>query len=154
TRDIQLGKLTLYQLSYARSSVANIVKAIPRGNDMGSAGQSCSLALASRRHPERIAGRGSMSGLVRALHYTAALAVGIALAQPLAAATYLPISDAELAQRSPVIVWARVQSQRVVLEAIDSRQMAMTILTFERLETIKGRLSADVFSVRLAGGRA
>jgi hypothetical protein len=95
-----------------------------------------------------------MSGLVRALRITAALAAGVALASPLAAATYLPISDGELARRSPVIVQARVHSQAITLETIDRRQMAMTIVTFERLETIKGRLSADAFNVRLAGGRA
>jgi hypothetical protein len=95
-----------------------------------------------------------MSGLVRALRYTGALAIGVALAEPLAAATYLPISDGELARRSPVIARARVDSQAVILEAIDGRRMAMTMVTLERLETIKGRLSADAFSVRLPGGRA
>jgi hypothetical protein len=75
------------------------------------------------------------------------------LAQPLVAATYLPLSDADLAGRSPIIVRARVDSVAVRLERIDNREMPMTVVSFLRLETLKGRLSDDTFRVRLPGGR-
>jgi hypothetical protein len=75
------------------------------------------------------------------------------LAAPLDAATYLPISDADLARRSPVIARAQVDSVAVRLEKINGRDTPMTIVTFERLETIKGRLSEETFQVRLPGGR-
>ena len=71
----------------------------------------------------------------------------------LSAATYLPLSDADLARRSPEIVRARVDSQTVGLERVNGKDIPVTIVTFERLETLKGRIPTQRFRVRLPGGR-
>ena len=94
-----------------------------------------------------------MRGLVRALRYTAAFAAGAALAVPLAAATYLPISDAELTQRSPVVVRAHVDSVTARLETLGGKQLPMTVVALEALEVLRGRLSESSFRLILSGGR-
>jgi hypothetical protein len=74
------------------------------------------------------------------------------LAAPLDAATYLPISDADLVRRSPIVVRAQVEAVAVRLEVVSGRQMPMTIVTLQPLESIKGR-TGETFQVRLPGGR-
>ncbi len=70
----------------------------------------------------------------------------------LQAATYLPGPDVDLARRAPLVVRAFVVSQESRLENLDGQLRPFTYVTLERAETIKGALSADTFSVRLAGG--
>ena len=74
-----------------------------------------------------------------------------ALAAPLYGATYLPMSDADLAAGAPVIVRATAVSREVRLETI-SGEARPTIVTFQRDEAIRGEVG-ETFSVRLPGGR-
>jgi len=68
-------------------------------------------------------------------------------------ATYLPISDAELAGRSPVIVRARVVSTAVRVDTLEGSDRPFTIVTLEVLETIKGGVAGSTMELRLPGGR-
>ena len=70
------------------------------------------------------------------------------------AATYLPISDAELALRSPVIVRGRVLDQTARLERIDGKDLPFTITTVQVLETLKGHVAGGTVRLRLPGGRS
>ena len=81
----------------------------------------------------------------------AALAVFV-LAAPLRAATYLPMSDADLAAGAPVIVRATAVSREVRLETVSGESRPFTIVTFQRNEAIRGEIG-ETFSVRLPGGR-
>lgn len=74
-------------------------------------------------------------------------------AAPLTAATYLPLSDADLARRSPVIVRARVVSTEARLDTIGEDEFPFTYAYLEPLELVKGRLRGESFQVRLPGGR-
>ena len=69
------------------------------------------------------------------------------------AATYLPLSDEELARRSPVIVRARVIAQETRLETVDGSDTAVTVTRFQPLEVIKGRDRIRDVSDRAAGRR-
>jgi hypothetical protein len=90
------------------------------------------------------------SGLFR----RAALSVwAILLTGPVFAATYLPISDSELAQRSPVVVRAHVDSVAMRLETLAGRRLPMTVVSLEALEILRGRLSDSNFRLILSGGR-
>ncbi len=71
--------------------------------------------------------------------------------QGLRAATYLPLSDVDLARSSPVIVRARVLDQRVALETLRGVDHPFTITTFSTLEALKGSVP-DLFELRLPGG--
>ncbi|MDQ2977865.1 MAG: PKD domain-containing protein [Acidobacteriota bacterium] len=75
---------------------------------------------------------------------------------PLRAATYLPLSDADLAEKSPVIVRAQVLSQQVVHRAVtaDGAEALFTVTTLRVLESLKGSdlLPGDSFSLELPGG--
>jgi PKD repeat protein len=73
----------------------------------------------------------------------------VALAQ---GATYLPISDAELADRSPVIVRAQVLDVSMVLEKLNGIDTPFTIVKLEVLEQIKGAVGSTM-QLRLPGGR-
>jgi PKD repeat protein len=68
-------------------------------------------------------------------------------------ATYLPISDAELASQSPVIVRARVVGTAVRVETLEGSDRPFTIVTLEVLETIKGEVAGSTLELRLPGGR-
>ncbi len=68
------------------------------------------------------------------------------------AATYLPMSDADLAAASPVIVRATVVSRTFRLENVGVADVPFTLVTLQRLETLKGSIGAT-FDVRLAGGK-
>jgi hypothetical protein len=70
------------------------------------------------------------------------------------AATYLPLSDEELARRSPVIVRARVVAQETRVETVDGTGNAVTVTHFRPLEVLKGRISSDDFRIELPGGVA
>ena len=81
----------------------------------------------------------------------AALAVFV-LAAPARAATYLPMSDADLAAAAPVIVRATAVSREVRLETVSGEALPFTIVTFQRNEAIRGEIG-ETFSVCLPGGR-
>jgi PKD repeat protein len=68
------------------------------------------------------------------------------------AASYLPLPDADLARRSPLIVRAEVLSQETRLESEGDRELVCTLTTFRVLETLKGRLSSGTVRVELPGG--
>ncbi len=70
------------------------------------------------------------------------------------AATYLPLSDEELARRSPVIVRARVIAQATRLETVDGREAAVTVTRFQPLEVFKGQIASETFQIELPGGVA
>jgi hypothetical protein len=81
--------------------------------------------------------------------------IGIStLAAGARAATYLPLSDEELARRSPVIVRARVVAQETRVETGDGTGTAVTVTHFRPLEVLKGRISSDTFRIELPGGVA
>ncbi|HEX4438590.1 MAG TPA: hypothetical protein VH854_00880, partial [Thermoanaerobaculia bacterium] len=82
----------------------------------------------------------------------AAVAFAASLAMPLRAATYLPMSDGDLAAAAPVIVRATPVSQQVRLETIGGQQLPFTIVTLQRVESLRGTI-AESFSLRLPGGR-
>ncbi len=73
-------------------------------------------------------------------------------ALPLSAATYLPMSDADLAAAAPLIVRATVVSSTWRLERIGGEDRPFTLVTLQRLETLKGTIG-ETFDVRLAGGK-
>ena len=79
-------------------------------------------------------------------------ALAILLAGSVRAATYLPISDAELAARSPVIVHAQVLEVSVALESLDGSDHPFTYVTLHVLEAIKGPVSGPTIRLRLPGG--
>jgi PKD repeat protein len=68
-------------------------------------------------------------------------------------ATYLPISDAELAGRTPVIVRAQVLDISVGLETLFGSQRPFTYVTLQVLERIKGPVSSATIRLRLPGGQ-
>ena len=70
----------------------------------------------------------------------------------LGAATYLPISDAELARKAPVIVRASVVARETLLEWHKGESLPFTIVTLQRLESLKGS-APETLTLRLAGGR-
>ncbi len=70
------------------------------------------------------------------------------------AATYLPLSDEDLARRSPVIVRARVLGQETRVETVDGSDTAVTVTRFQPLEVIKGEIGSDTFRIELPGGAA
>ncbi|MEX0878667.1 MAG: PKD domain-containing protein [Thermoanaerobaculia bacterium] len=86
---------------------------------------------------------------LRLLLLTLALVIA---AFPLPAATYLPMSDADLAAAAPVIVRATVVSSTWRLERIGGEDRPFTLVTLQRLETLKGAIG-ETFDVRLAGGK-
>jgi PKD repeat protein len=78
--------------------------------------------------------------------------VAAALAAPLRAATYLPMSDADLAAGAPVIVRASVVSTEVRVEIVGGRELPFTIVTLRRIEALRGSVG-ETFALRLPGGR-
>jgi PKD repeat protein len=88
--------------------------------------------------------------LVRAGLAAAFLVTG--LVGTLSGATYLPMSDADLAAGAPVIVRATVVSRTVRVDSVSGRDLPFTIVTLQRDEALRGSIG-DTFDVRLAGGR-
>ena len=68
------------------------------------------------------------------------------------AATYLPMSDTDLAREAPMIARASVVSTSVGLEPIAGVESPVTLVTLRLTEAIKGS-PGDTFVVRLPGGR-
>ncbi len=82
------------------------------------------------------------------------LAISILAAGAAGAATYLPLSDEELAARSPLIVRARVLGQETRVATVDGADTAVTVTRFRTLEVIKGEIASETFRVELPGGVA
>ncbi len=93
-----------------------------------------------------------MNSVSRSFPLLLALAGISTLAGAARAATYLPLSDEELARRAPVIVRARVVAQETRVETVDGRDTAMTVTRFQPLEVIKGRIASETFEIELPGG--
>ena len=90
---------------------------------------------------------------MRPKHLLLAFALAAAaLAAPLRAATYLPMSDADLAAGAPVIVRATVVSRAVRVESVSGQDLPFTIVTLRRVEALRGSIG-ETFGVRLPGGR-
>lgn len=70
----------------------------------------------------------------------------------LGAATYLPMSDADLAGQAPVIVRASVVARQTGLETINGESLPVTFVTLQRLEALKG-VVPETLTLRLPGGR-
>src|SRR5215813_7862507 len=79
------------------------------------------------------------------------LAIAVSAVPGLRGATYLPLPDRELAEKSPVIVHARVVEREVRLEAVNGVDHPFTLTTLRAIEVLKGSIP-DVFEVRLPGG--
>jgi len=69
----------------------------------------------------------------------------------LGAATYLPMSDVDLARGAPVIVHASVVALETRLEPINGESLPVTFVTLRRLEALKGAVPETV-TLRLPGG--
>lgn len=70
------------------------------------------------------------------------------------AASYLPLSDEELAFRAPVIVRARVGASEARIEKSGEGEIVVTRTEFEPLEVFKGAIASPMFSIELPGGEA
>ncbi|HKF43927.1 MAG TPA: hypothetical protein VKG01_12555 [Thermoanaerobaculia bacterium] len=92
-----------------------------------------------------------MREALRSRRFWLGLAVSAAVASGLRGATYLPLPDRELAERSPVIVQARVVDQEVRIETIRGLDHPFTVTTLRVIEILKGEIPS-VFEVRLPGG--
>jgi len=68
-------------------------------------------------------------------------------------ASYLPLSDADLASGAPVIVRARVLAGQARSATEDGQEIVLTETRFQPLDVIKGNLDVEEFSVELPGGR-
>lgn len=88
----------------------------------------------------------------RALSMAVLFAALGALASDARATTYFPISDEELARRSPVIVLAEVLGEEGRWEASAQGEQIFTLVTLRRLEVLKGSLPEERFQLRLPGG--
>ena len=93
-----------------------------------------------------------MSPTRRALRLLLSALVLALAGRPLSAATYLPMSDADLAAAAPVIVRATVVSETFRLERVGGVDRPFTLVTLQRFETLKGAIG-ETFDVRLAGGK-
>jgi PKD repeat protein len=67
-------------------------------------------------------------------------------------ATYLPISDTDLARGAPVIARASVVATAARLETVAGQSLPFTLVTLELVEAIKGS-PGETFVLRLPGGR-
>jgi PKD repeat protein len=68
------------------------------------------------------------------------------------AATYLPMSDSDLAGQAPVIVRASVVARETRLERLGGESLPFTFVTLQRLEALKGAVP-ERLTLRLPGGR-
>ena len=74
------------------------------------------------------------------------------LCAALPAATYMPMSDADLIRLAPMIVRAEVLNQSVRLDRVGSDDLPFTIVTLRVLESFKGASTEETIQVRLPGG--
>jgi len=79
-------------------------------------------------------------------------ALAIAMVASVRAATYKPLSDAELAARSPVVVRGQVVDVSVALEPFAGSEFPFTFVTLAVEERIKGEVGSTMV-LRLPGGR-
>ena len=91
-----------------------------------------------------------MTSSSRARHL---LIPGFALlaSMPLAAATYLPMSDADLVRSSKVVVLAEVTDRTARLDRDGSDELPFTVVTLRRQELFRGEID-ETFRVVLPGG--
>ena len=89
----------------------------------------------------------------RPRHLWMAVLLATGVASGARAASYLPLPDKDLSDRSPVIVHARVLDQDVRIETIRGVDHPFTVTTLRVIEILKGEIPS-VFEVRLPGGIA
>lgn len=90
---------------------------------------------------------------LRPVAFLLAFACSAALAAPSAyGASYLPLSDSELAKRAPIIVLAEVVDEDVALVQTGGRGLPHTRTRLRAVEVFKGALSDEAFTLRLPGG--
>lgn len=81
-----------------------------------------------------------------------AVVIALSAASHPFAATYLPLGDADLTSRSPIIVVADVIGRHQGTFVIDSMIIPATITTFRRGDVLKGFLPTEEFELSLLGG--
>src|SRR5688572_28262314 len=69
---------------------------------------------------------------------------------PAGAATYLPLSDGDLARQARVVVLAEVVDSETL---VDGSRRPYTSVRLRALEVLKGSLASETFRVRLPGGQ-
>ena len=91
---------------------------------------------------------------VRGLLRAAWAVVGflVATAQTLEAATYLPMPDADLASRAPVVVHVRAGESAGRLGAPGRGPAIVTLTDLELIEVLKGKVSTSTIRLALPGG--
>jgi hypothetical protein len=89
----------------------------------------------------------------RPVSFLLAFACAAALAAPrVYAASYLPLSDSDLAKRAPVIVLAEVVDEDIALVESGGRALPHTRTRLRAVEVFKGALADETFTLRLPGG--
>jgi len=71
---------------------------------------------------------------------------------PALSATYLPLCDADLADRSPLIVVARVLDREIRLETSGASPLPVTVIRLSALNLLKGDLPSTEIRLVLPGG--
>jgi hypothetical protein len=92
-----------------------------------------------------------MTSFSRACHLLLLPAFGLLIASPLTAATYFPMSDADLVRSSRIVVLAEVTERAVRLDRDGSDEMPFTVVTLLRQEVFQGEIDAT-FRLVVPGG--
>jgi len=87
----------------------------------------------------------------RSLAAVLLLTLAGSVARTASAATYLPICDAELLQRSPVVVVAQVMGRAVRLEPLDGQLVPFTVARLAVLDILKGDVASPDLLLVLPG---
>ena len=88
----------------------------------------------------------------RSLAAVLLLTLAASVARTASAATYLPICDAELLQRSPVVVVAQVMGRAVRLQPLDGQLVPFTVARLAVLDILKGDVASPDLLLVLPGG--
>jgi hypothetical protein len=80
--------------------------------------------------------------------------LSILLAPFARAASYLPLSDDDLARRAPVIVVAHVLARQSYAGSIGQETVVFTRTTLSPLEVVKGEMPSGPFAIDLPGGES
>src|SRR5512144_1537012 len=81
------------------------------------------------------------------------LLFALLLSAPLEAASYLPMSDADLVGQAPIAVRAEVMDRAVRIDRDGRDDLPFTVVTLFRLELFKGEIG-ETFRVVVPGGVA
>jgi PKD repeat protein len=92
-----------------------------------------------------------MTSFSRARHLLLLPAYGLLITLPLAAATYFPMSDADLVKSSQVVALAEVVDRTTRLGPVGSKELPFTVVTLRRLEVFQGDVD-ETFGLVVPGG--